>query len=261
MEKTVSKSRFWNSLWQQYPAAPSVALCRIPELEYASTLQLTGNSLDHCCGDGLFASMVWPGQKLTAGCDINTNSVEQAKERGIYMNLDKCDVAQRLPYEDATFDLVFNNSGLEHVTNLDNALAEVARVLSPTGIFAFNVLNHRYFEWWPLDESTKIGYRQWQPFFHALNQTEWTKRLADVGLQVISVEGYFDQKSARELAFLDYTFSSVYIARHRSWLVWWYKRIPFLMRKYWQHRLASLSWKTEPDAGAGYFIKAVRANV
>ena len=63
MDKTIEKvgtSRFWSLLWTRSTLAPSVALCRVPELEYAATLDVTGRVLDHCCGDGMFASLAWP---------------------------------------------------------------------------------------------------------------------------------------------------------------------------------------------------------
>jgi SAM-dependent methyltransferase len=263
MDKTVEKvgmSRFWSLLWAKYTLAPSVALCRIPELEYAATLDVTGRVLDHCCGDGMFASLAWPDSRVSAGCDVNTNSIAAANSLGIYSRLDCCDASKRLPYEDDAFDLVFNNSALEHIKDVDAALFEVSRVLAGGGFFVFNVLNHRYFEWWPLDEESKNGYKRWQPFYHALNLEEWTERLARVGLQVTSVQGYFDQVAAQELARLDFTFSGAYLANRPSLGVLCYRFFPPLMKKYWQRRLGELTWKTQADAGAGYFIKAVRSN-
>ena len=261
MNSTVAgKNRFWNPLWGLYASTPSIAFCRIPELEYASSLNVKNAVLDHCCGDGWFASLAWPGQKLHAGCDINPASVDHAARLGIYSRLNVCDVSQQLPYNDCSFDLIFNNSALEHITDLDTTLAEVARVLVPGGTLAFNVLNHRYFEWWPLDEEAKAGYREWQPFYHALNLDEWTQKLALVGLKIASVEGYFDRQAARMLARLDCAFSGVYNANRPSALVSAYNRLPQIMHRYWRWRLSSLTWKTEPDQGAGYFIKAVRSN-
>ncbi len=256
----VGKSRFWNPLWKLYANAPSIALCRIPELEYASGLEMTSAFLDHCCGDGRFASLAWPGQTLRAGCDIHQPSVDNAARLGIYTRLDVCDVSQRLPYDDHAFDLVFNNSALEHIPDLDATLAEVVRVLTPGGTFAFNVLNHRYFEWWPLDDAAKAGYRQWQPFYHAFDLGEWTRRLSAAGLKVTSVQGYFDRKAARLLALLDCEFSGVFIAQRPSALVSRYRQYPRVMVRYWKWRLSSLNWPTQPDEGAGYFIKAVRAD-
>lgn len=39
----------------------------------------------------------------------------------------------RIPFEDATFDVVFSNQSLEHVHDCDLAIGEIARVLKPGG--------------------------------------------------------------------------------------------------------------------------------
>jgi SAM-dependent methyltransferase len=260
MNHQVGESRFWDALWRYYPNAPSIALCRVPELEYASTLNVNGRVLDHGCGDGRFASLAWPGRKLTAGCDINPTSITLARARGIYNHLDVCDAARCLPWDSQSFDLVFDNSALEHIEDLDAALAEIARVLAIGGVFAFNVLNHRYFEWWPLSASERDAYRQWQPFFHALSLDQWRRHLARVGLEIVSVHGYLDQRASREFALLDYAFSRVSLGhRHNLW-IWVYDRLPLLIRALWRSRLSSLVWETGPDAGAGYFLRAVRCD-
>ena len=256
MPSTIAHSRFWPDLWARYHASPSATLCRVPELEYASTLPVEGDVLDHCCGDGQFAAFAWPGSALSAGCDFNDQSLAQAKVQGMHGRLDSCDASKRLPYEDGSFDLVFDNSALEHIEELDAALAEVARVLRPEGVFAFNVLNHRYFEWWPLDDAARADYQKWQPFHHALCLDEWSERLANAGLVVTDVAGYFDKPAAQDLARLDYAFTCFYIGKTHSRLVEWYRRLPRLMEGYWRRRLAKHVWRTEPDSGAGYFIKA-----
>jgi len=232
-------------------------LCRIPELEYASSLVPSDHMLDHCCGDGRLAGLAWPGSKIAVGCDLDEKRVRRAAGTGSYGRVDVCDASERLPYGDGEFDLVFNNSALEHIADLDRALKEVARVLAPGGMFAFSVLNHRYFEWWPLDEAAMAAYKEWQPFHHALALGEWENRLSAAGMRVLSVEGYFDRDAARELAFLEHEFSGAYLAGRPSWTVRLYHGLPHVMRAYWRRRLRPLRWKTAPDAGAGYFIKAV----
>lgn len=260
MSARLGDSRFWNSLWTEYPLAPSVALCRTPELEYASTLNINTRVLDHCCGDGRFAALAWSGRKLNAGCDIDRNSISQASAKNIYNQLTVCDVSHFLPFENESFDLVFNNSALEHVADLDSTLSEVARVLPLQGIFAFNVLNHRYFEWWNMGNQARISYRRWQPFFHALSLHEWEERLSSAGFLITEVKGYLDKYASRELAFLDHLFSGVYLANQHSHFVSFYRRFPILMQKFWRWRLASLTWQTEADAGAGFFIKTIHSN-
>lgn len=254
----VKKSRFWATLWNAYSEVPSVAFCRIPELEYAATLSVDGQVLDHCCGDGLFASMAWGNRKISAGCDINQAAVDLAIKRGIYNAVDRCDASKHLPYKDATFDLVFNNSGLEHIKDVDAALGEISRVLKPGGAFAFNILNHRYFEWWPLSNEAKHDYISWQCFYHALPLKEWEKHLGDAHLKIKSVSGYFDEKSSRMLAWLDYHFSGYYLAHRRTWPCKAQRVMPSIMMAYWKMRLSSLKWDAQPDSGAGYFIQAVR---
>lgn len=47
-------------------------------------------------------------------------------------------VAEKIPYEDETFDIVHANSVMEHVLDLDLALSEIYRVLKRGGIFWFS---------------------------------------------------------------------------------------------------------------------------
>ena len=185
--------------------------------------------------------------------------LEEAATRGIYLRVDRCDVGNALPYKEGCFDLTFNNSGLEHVADLDKALGEVARVTRLGGVFAFNVLNRRYFEWWPLDHDSMVGYRDWQPFYHALSLSEWTARLSAAGFSLRSVNGYFCEEASRLLALLDCEFSGYLMRKRRSALVSRYNSRLGVHRFLMRRKIAKLSWRTEPDAGAGYFITAVRS--
>ncbi len=258
MARCIADSLYWKPLWKKYRTSPSIALCRVPEIEDASQLKLTGETLDHCCGDAVFASLTWPEQRFTAGCDINKKSLDKAAVLGKHARLDACDAGQRLPYDDARFDLVFNNSALEHIPDLDTALAELGRITRPGGEFAFNVLNHRYFEWWPLGETEKRDYRDWQPFFHALNLAEWTAKLRKAGFEIASLHGYFEKEAAQVLATLDFEFSGFYIKKRPSALVAKYQNRPRLQPWLWQRKLSKLVWQCEPDAGAGYFFRCKR---
>lgn len=46
--------------------------------------------------------------------------------------------AEAIPFDESTFDIVHASSVMEHVADLDRAIAEVHRVLKPGGIFWFN---------------------------------------------------------------------------------------------------------------------------
>lgn len=258
MTELIADSRFWKPVWSRYHKTPSIALCRIPELEYASTLALEGRTLDHCCGDGLFAAIAWPAATFTDGCDLDEESLGRARANQRHERIEVSDVGRKLPYEDEYFDLVFDNSAVEHVPDIETNLGEVARVTRRGGTFAFNVLNHRYFEWWPQDEASKQGYREWQPFFHAYSLGEWQRRLALTGFKIEEVRGYFNEESSRVLALLDCEFSGYFLRNRPSKLVSQYQSRLGLQERKWRRQISNLTWRTEPDAGAGYFIVAKR---
>ena len=258
MNERLGDSRFFPALARHYAGVPSILLCRVPELEYASALPLGDAALDHCCGDAIFASLGWPREKFAAGCDLDARAIDQARKLSRHARLDVANAAVLLPYDDASFDVVFNNSALEHIPDLDRALAEVARVTRTGGHFAFNVLNHRYFSWWPADAPSAVDYRAWQPFFHALDLGEWTQRLATAGFVVREVHGYFDEAASRVLALLDSEFSGQFFGRHTSRLVAEY-RASWWCRRRWKRTIAALTWRTEADAGAGYFFVCERS--
>ncbi len=233
-------------------------LCRTPELEYASTVNLAGKkALDHCCGDGVFAELAWPNARFSAGCDLDSAAIERAKGAGRHERLAVCDAAQRLPYEDGEFDLVFDNSALEHIPDVDSALREIARVTRPGGEFAFNVLNERYFEWWPATAAPANDYRAWQPFIHAFSLAEWRRRLQSAGFEITRVSGYFDRRAAGMLALLDGEFSGAHLRQRASKIVDAHSKSA-LSRLLWRRRIGAVRWRTGPDDGAGFFIECLR---
>ena len=62
---------------------------------------------------------------------------------GIDVETVACD-AEQLPFEDASFDLVFGHAVLHHLPNLDRAFSEFRRVLRPGGAMAFAGEPSRY---------------------------------------------------------------------------------------------------------------------
>jgi len=73
-------------------------------------------------------------------CDINQNMLDvgrdRAFDRGIVKGIDWVHGdAQKLPFEDETFDLYSISFGLRNVPKIDDALKEAHRVLKPGGYF------------------------------------------------------------------------------------------------------------------------------
>src|SRR3954447_3533109 len=97
--------------------------------------------LDVGCGEGQVARLAAAGGATrVVGVDPTCNQVVVARTRGggpAYAR----GGADALPFPDATFDAVVACLVFEHIREVDAAIAEVARVLTPGGRFLF-FLNH-----------------------------------------------------------------------------------------------------------------------
>ncbi|MCW2832233.1 MAG: hypothetical protein JWN68_186 [Nocardioides sp.] len=85
------------------------------------------------CGTGVMAEQInaLPGVTLVA-VDFSPRFVEMTAARGV--DAREADICY-LPFEDASFDVVFAGWMLYHVRDLERALNEVRRVLRPGGTF------------------------------------------------------------------------------------------------------------------------------
>lgn len=97
--------------------------------------------LDVGCGEGQVARLaVAGGASRVVGVDPTWAQVAEAARRGGGPSYGRAGAAQ-LPFRSESFDAVVACLVFEHITAVDEAIAEVARVLKPGGRFAF-FLNH-----------------------------------------------------------------------------------------------------------------------
>lgn len=92
--------------------------------------------LDLCTGTGDIAGFLkkkFPQTKIT-GVDFSEEmlKIAQRKHKGITFMQADC---LKLPFPDASFDLVTISFGLRNTANYDTAVHEISRVLRPGGIF------------------------------------------------------------------------------------------------------------------------------
>lgn len=107
----------------------------------AAELRGASRVLDIGCGDGQISRLaVRGGADLVVGIDPTWNQIVVAHERGGGAAFTRAGAAD-LPFGDASFDAVIACLVFEHIRDVDEAIAEVARVLRPGGRFCF-FLNH-----------------------------------------------------------------------------------------------------------------------
>jgi SAM-dependent methyltransferase len=106
-------------------------------------------ALEVGAGTGYFSlNMLQSGVIADAVCtDISPGMLEALEHNARRLELDvgtvACD-AEELPFEDASFDLVFGHAVLHHLPDLDRAFSEFRRVLRPGGRLFFAGEPSRY---------------------------------------------------------------------------------------------------------------------
>ena len=109
-----------------------------------------GDALEIGSGTGYFSlNLVQLGviQRLTA-TDISPGMLDRLARTAEALGVENVSTvateAERLPFEDESFDLVFGHAVLHHIPDLDRAFAEFKRVLRPGGAIAFAGEPSRY---------------------------------------------------------------------------------------------------------------------
>lgn len=100
--------------------------------------------LDLGCAGGFMAEALAQRGARVTGIDRAAEAIDaaraHARKAGLRIGYD-VGVGEALPYDSAAFDAVVCVDVLEHVTDLNKVMAEVARTLRSGGLFLFDTIN------------------------------------------------------------------------------------------------------------------------
>ncbi len=126
--------------------------------------------LDYGCGAGQLVCALRERGVEGFGCDVFYGGGDYSKQvpEGMWNHIIRPMDEDRIPFPADTFDLVINNQVMEHVPDLDAALAEIRRVLKPGGQL-LSVFPHKsvwreghcgipFLHWFPKHSRARVGY-------------------------------------------------------------------------------------------------------
>jgi 2-polyprenyl-3-methyl-5-hydroxy-6-metoxy-1,4-benzoquinol methylase len=102
--------------------------------------------LDVGCGSGIATQMLAEAGARVTAVDLTAWAVETTRRRLAAFGLEadvRQEDAERLPFPDESFDLVFSWGVIHHSSDMDKALAELVRVARPGGEVVLMVYHRR----------------------------------------------------------------------------------------------------------------------
>jgi SAM-dependent methyltransferase len=182
---------------------PATVLWRIYEIEAVLRhAAFSGRVLDLGCGDGTLSSVIFSERRACTlvGLEPDQTDAEAARRCGLYAAV-HCAPGSSIPESEHSFDVVFSNSVLEHIPQIEPVLAEVGRVLRPGGRFIFTVPSEQFhacltgggplrFVWRLRGQSVQESidrrlqhHRYWSP-------DEWANALRPLGFTSVAAQRY-----------------------------------------------------------------------
>lgn len=96
--------------------------------------------LDLGCGDGAFSIGLRDAGAQVVGVEVSEEAARRARARGVDVRV--VVPGEPLPFEDASFDMVWAGEVVTHVADLAPLLSEVRRVVRPEGRVLVTVPDH-----------------------------------------------------------------------------------------------------------------------
>jgi len=166
------------------------------ELYLMKSVPNQGMVLDIACGDGFYTSLLFPQNKKNIhGIDLNPKEIKKAMSVDVFRKVSVMD-ATKMEYPSGSVDVVFSNSSLEHINEIEKCLESIHRVLAdngrvfltlPTDKFEMYSAGATLLEFLKLQKVSKWYRKSYNKFwnhFHTYNAKSWTTIFNNTGFEV-----------------------------------------------------------------------------
>ncbi|MBD2311803.1 3-demethylubiquinone-9 3-O-methyltransferase [Desertifilum sp. FACHB-1129] len=154
-------------------------------------------ALDVGCGGGFSCEYMAKRGVKVSGIDLSEKCIQAARNHANLNQLEidyRQGVAEKMPYNNDTFDAVICVDVLEHVADVSQVLAEIHRILKPNGIFFFDTINRNFKSKvvmiWMLENilrEIQPGVHDWEKF---ITPEELTQMLESQGFNQVEIQGF-----------------------------------------------------------------------
>lgn len=163
----------------------------------------SGPVLDVGCGDGFWWTLRDHDQREVYGIDISAREIEQARLR---IKAEVTDVSKETPFPGTKFEQIIGNCSLEHVPDIDGALANLRKAAATGARLVMFVPTPRWayqgrLQTWLLEHAPRVSmsmsgalngfFQHW----HLYDSKVWTSLLAQHGWKVRSIYGMGSSRS------------------------------------------------------------------
>lgn len=127
---------------------PSTAIWRRAEFEVIKQEKFVGHILEIGCGDGYFSGYIFVSGRISKsssliGLDIDRKQLVKGKNMNVFQRVLVADI-HNLPFPDSSFDYIFSNCVIEHISPLENAIGEISRVMKKDGTILISTLTDHF---------------------------------------------------------------------------------------------------------------------
>ena len=125
-------------IMEHYKSSPEdfvIYLLHMASYRFARQYTRGKRVLDYGCGSGYGSAQIAEDADHVTAVDVAADAIDHARAHFQRDNLDflTIDPAERLPFADASFDVVLSFQVFEHVSDTSHYLSEIRRVLRPGG--------------------------------------------------------------------------------------------------------------------------------
>ena len=142
--------------------------------------------LDLGCGDGANFPWLKPYTENLYGSDYNITRLIRAQKKNIAQEIVLAD-ATDYAAKDNSFDVIFFNHVLEHISDDEKALSEVFRILKKGGICILGVPNEGAF-WWQLAYKLQPETLQTTDHVHFYTIKDLSKKVRKQGFKIREIK-------------------------------------------------------------------------